>query len=59
MPDNVEDEFADLVDAIHKGYVASNEPKYMKKKTFSPSTIVFGHGKCPRYWYLAFEGYFL
>src|SRR5210317_1616956 len=56
MPDNVDDEFSDLIDAIHKGYVADNEPKFTKKKTFSPSTIVFGHGKCPRYWYLAFEG---
>lgn len=56
MPANVDNEFADLVDAIHKGYVANNEPKFTKKKTFSPSTIVFGHGKCPRYWYLAFEG---
>jgi CRISPR/Cas system-associated exonuclease Cas4 (RecB family) len=56
MPDNPDDEFADLIDTIHKGYVANNEPKFMQKKTFSPSTIVFGHGKCPRYWYLAFEG---
>jgi len=56
MPANVDNEFADLVDAIHKGYVANNEPKFTKKKTFSPSTIVFGHGKCPRDWYLAFEG---
>ena len=56
MPADVDNEFADLVDAIHKGYVANNEPKFTKKKTFSPSTIVFGHGKCPRYWYLAFEG---
>lgn len=56
MPDNPDNEFADLIDVIHKGYVANNEPKFMQKKTFSPSTIVFGHGKCPRYWYLAFEG---
>jgi hypothetical protein len=56
MPDNVDDEFADLIDAIHKGYVAKNEPTFMQKTSFSPSTLVFGHGKCPRYWYLAFQG---
>jgi CRISPR/Cas system-associated exonuclease Cas4 (RecB family) len=27
-----------------------------KKTTFSPSTIGYGHGNCPRYWYIAFEG---
>lgn len=56
MPDNVDDKFADLIDAIHKGYVAKNEPTFMQKTSFSPSTLVFGHGKCPRYWYLAFQG---
>jgi CRISPR/Cas system-associated exonuclease Cas4 (RecB family) len=27
-----------------------------KKKTFSPSTIGYGHGNCARYWYIAFDG---
>lgn len=27
-----------------------------KKKTFSPSTIGYGHGNCPRYWFIAFTG---
>jgi len=27
-----------------------------KKTTFSPSTIGYGHGNCPRYWYIAFNG---
>ena len=27
-----------------------------KKKSFSPSTLAQDHGKCPRYWYLAFTG---
>lgn len=31
-------------------------PKVIKKLTFSPSSIGYGHGKCARYWYLAFEG---
>jgi CRISPR/Cas system-associated exonuclease Cas4 (RecB family) len=30
--------------------------KFMTKKTFAPSSLVYGNGMCPRYWYLAFEG---
>ena len=29
---------------------------FTQKKTFSPSTIGYGHGNCPRYWYYAFKG---
>ena len=29
---------------------------FTQKKTFSPSTIGYGHGNCPRYWYIAFTG---
>jgi CRISPR/Cas system-associated exonuclease Cas4 (RecB family) len=47
---------AALIEKINSGYVAKQEPKYTKKKTFAPSSLVFGHGECPRYWYLAFEG---
>lgn len=28
----------------------------MTKYSFSPSTIGYGHGNCPRYWYMAFSG---
>ena len=28
----------------------------MTKKSFSPSSIGYGHGNCPRYWYMAFSG---
>jgi len=28
----------------------------MTKTSFSPSSLGYGHGKCPRYWYLAFTG---
>jgi CRISPR/Cas system-associated exonuclease Cas4 (RecB family) len=45
-----------LIDKINSGYVAKREPKHQTKKTFAPSTIAYGHGECPRYWYLAFEG---
>lgn len=29
---------------------------FTRKKSFAPSGIGFGNGKCPRYWYLAFHG---
>ena len=46
----------ELVEKIQHGYIAKRGPKHTQKKTFAPSTIAFGHGECPRYWYLAFEG---
>lgn len=46
----------ELVEKIQYGYIAKRGPKHTQKKTFAPSTIAFGHGECPRYWYLAFEG---
>lgn len=45
-----------LIEKIRSGYVADRGPKQTQKKTFAPSTIAFGHGECPRYWYLAFDG---
>lgn len=48
--------FGDLVRAIEEGYRKDNVPKHMKKKSFAPSSLVWNHGICPRYWYLAFEG---
>ena len=48
--------FADLVRAIEEGYRKDNVPKHMQKKSFAPSSLVWNHGICPRYWYLAFEG---
>lgn len=29
---------------------------FLTKKSFAPSGIGYGSGKCPRYWYLAFHG---
>lgn len=29
---------------------------FTQKKTFSPSTLGYGHGNCARYWFLAFNG---
>ena len=45
-----------LVQKIQSGYTVNRGPRHQQKKTFAPSTIAFGHGECPRYWYLAFEG---
>lgn len=52
----VEQEMKELVDAVNSGYIAKRSPRHQQKKTFAPSTIAYGHGECPRYWYLAFEG---
>ena len=49
-------EFDELVLEIIKGYEVSNTSKFQKKTSFAPSTLVYGHGVCPRYWYLAFDG---
>jgi CRISPR/Cas system-associated exonuclease Cas4 (RecB family) len=45
-----------FISAIEAGYVANRGPEFKTKKTFSPSTIVYGSGACPRYWFLAFTG---
>lgn len=29
---------------------------FTTKKSFAPSSMGYGHGKCPRYWYYAFHG---
>lgn len=52
----VQEEMSELIDTINSGYIAKRGPKHQQKKTFAPSTIAYGHGECPRYWYLAFEG---
>ncbi len=42
---------------LEQAYLARKRPDgFMQKKTFSPSSIGYGHGNCPRYWYLAFDG---
>ena len=45
-----------LINKINSGYIAKRENKHQVKKTFAPSTLVWNHGECARYWYLAFEG---
>ena len=46
----------ELITKINSGYTVNRVPRHTQKKTFAPSTIAFGHGECPRYWYLAFDG---
>jgi CRISPR/Cas system-associated exonuclease Cas4 (RecB family) len=45
-----------LIEKINSGYTAKRIDKHQVKKTFAPSTLVWNHGECARYWYLAFEG---
>jgi CRISPR-associated protein Cas4 len=33
-----------------------NKKEFIQKKTFSPSTVGYGAGKCPRRWVMAFQG---
>lgn len=43
--------------AIGKSYLAGkNGTEFKKKYTFSPSTVGYGYGTCPRYWNMAFTG---
>lgn len=47
----------ELASLLEKSYMKQRRPdKFTQKKTFSPSTIGYGHGTCPRYWFLAFTG---
>lgn len=45
-----------LIEKIESGYLANRGPEFKTKKTFSPSSLVYGSGACPRYWFLAFSG---
>lgn len=45
---------AKIVDASYSNRV--NTKEFITKKSFSPSTIGYGSGKCPRRWVMAFQG---
>jgi CRISPR/Cas system-associated exonuclease Cas4 (RecB family) len=45
-----------LVEKIESGYLTKTKPKFSKKSNFSASTLTYGAGECPRFWYLAFDG---
>jgi len=46
----------EVIEKIESGYLVNDRDTFKTKKSFSPSTLVYGHGACPRYWYLAFHG---
>lgn len=46
----------ELIATIESGYLVGREPQFKTKKSFSPSSLVWGSGACPRYWFLAFSG---
>lgn len=45
-----------LKDAIDEAYKTYHSRQFRRKTTFSPSTLGYGKGRCPRYWYIAFDG---
>jgi CRISPR/Cas system-associated exonuclease Cas4 (RecB family) len=47
---------AKLAGIIEDAYESYNGIVETKKKSFAPSKIGFGSGRCPRYWYIAFDG---
>jgi CRISPR/Cas system-associated exonuclease Cas4 (RecB family) len=50
-----EENFPGLVDKIYNAYLEGKIEDNRKKKSFSPSKIVWNEGVCPRFWYLAFK----
>jgi len=47
-------EFSKMIDNAYNA--RRREKTHTQKKTFSPSTIGYGHGNCARYWFIAFSG---
>ena len=45
-----------FVEELEKGYLSKSAPAFKTKKSVAPSSLVYGSGECPRYWYLAFDG---
>jgi CRISPR/Cas system-associated exonuclease Cas4 (RecB family) len=48
------EKFASLLDESYRN--TKRADGQMTKKSFSPSSLGYGHGTCPRYWYMAFSG---
>ena len=46
----------DIIKKIHDGYEHKKGTYFAKRSSFTPSTLVYSSGKCPRFWYLWFEG---
>jgi len=49
---------SDIAQAIEQGLLSQRRPSkpFTQKKTFSPSSIGYGHGTCARFWFIAFSG---
>lgn len=46
-----------VIEALEAGYLTQKrEDKWTQKTSFAPSSLAYGKGVCPRFWYLAFEG---
>lgn len=45
---------ADILDASYSDKIDKTEE--LTKTGFAPSTLFYGHGECPRYWHMAFDG---
>ena len=42
---------------LNEAYLKLKRPDgFNQKKSFSPSSVGYGYGNCPRYWYMAFTG---
>ena len=46
----------DLVRKIKESFTDETKKSYIKKKTFAPSSLGWGEGKCPRAWFIKFTG---
>lgn len=46
----------DIVSKIKASFTEETTKKEVKKKSFSPSKIVYSEGSCPRFWYFMFSG---
>ena len=46
-----------FAEEIETSYLNQRRPNgFTQKVTFSPSSLGYGHGNCPRYWFYAFSG---
>lgn len=46
-----------FAEQLNDAYLGLKRPDgYTQKKSFSPSSVGYGYGNCPRYWYMAFTG---
>jgi CRISPR/Cas system-associated exonuclease Cas4 (RecB family) len=46
-----------FAEQLNEAYLGLKRPNgFMQKKSFSPSSVGYGYGNCPRYWYMAFNG---